>query len=66
MSSLSILVLMPLTHEHRYMMMLLLFGMCLGASVSRLLHKGTDESTAHVFISPNSVFLIHPEFEEDC
>uniref|UniRef100_A0A0A9FR47 Uncharacterized protein n=1 Tax=Arundo donax TaxID=35708 RepID=A0A0A9FR47_ARUDO len=42
MSSLSILVLMLLTHEHRYRMVLLLFGMCLRSFSWRLLYKGTD------------------------
>uniref|UniRef100_A0A0A9FZQ4 Uncharacterized protein n=1 Tax=Arundo donax TaxID=35708 RepID=A0A0A9FZQ4_ARUDO len=62
MSSLNILVLMLLIHKHRYRMMCLLFGMCLQSFSWQISSRRHRRELSTGFISPNLVFLIHPEF----
>jgi hypothetical protein len=63
MSLLSILMLIPILHGHRFRMVLLLFSMCLQSSSWQISSRRFRLVLIINFTSPNSVLLIHHEFE---
>jgi hypothetical protein len=50
-------------HDHRFMMVLLLFSMCLQSCSWQIFSRKLRLAAIISFTSPNSVFLIHHEFE---
>jgi hypothetical protein len=63
MSLLIILVLIPILHDHRFRMVLLLFSMCLQSSSWQISSRRLRLALIINFTSPNSMLLIHHEFE---
>jgi hypothetical protein len=64
MSLLSMLVLMLILHDHMFIIVLLLFSMCLQSFSWQISLQSLRLVLIISFTSPNSVLLIHHEFEE--
>jgi hypothetical protein len=63
MSLLSMLVLLLILRDHRFRMVLLLLSMCLQSSSWQISSRRLRLTLIISFTSPNSVLLIHHEFE---
>jgi hypothetical protein len=63
MSLLSMLVLILILRDHRFRMVLLLFSMCLQSFNWQISSRKLKLALIISFTSPNSVLLIHHEFE---
>jgi hypothetical protein len=55
---------MLILHDHGFRMVLLLFNTCLQSSSWQISSRRLRLAPSFNFISPNSMFLIHHEFEE--